>query len=92
MLSRASGPEPLSKRIQIAAKPLTSPSRLVAMEATTLVQIGSSLRRLIRVFPRRTKASPDDALTYFSPTDLFSEQDEVRRTTGNHCESHFEAW
>lgn len=34
-------------------------------------------RRLIRVFPRKTKASPDDALAYFGPPDLFAEADEV---------------
>lgn len=33
--------------------------------------------RLIRVFPRRTKASPDDSLAYFGPPDLFAEADEV---------------
>jgi hypothetical protein len=33
--------------------------------------------RLIRVFPRRTKATPTDALAYFGPPDLFAEADEV---------------
>ncbi len=33
--------------------------------------------KIIRVFPRRTKASPDDALAYFGPPDLFSEADEI---------------
>jgi hypothetical protein len=33
--------------------------------------------RLIRVFPRKTKASPDDALAYFGPPDFFAEADEV---------------
>jgi hypothetical protein len=33
--------------------------------------------RLIRVFPRRTKASPDDELAYFGPPDMFAEADEV---------------
>jgi hypothetical protein len=33
--------------------------------------------RLIRVFPRRTKATPDDPLAYFGPPDLFAEADEV---------------
>jgi hypothetical protein len=33
--------------------------------------------RLIRVFPRRNKATPDDALAYFGPPDLFAEADEV---------------
>lgn len=33
--------------------------------------------RLIRVFPRRTKATPDDALARFGPPDLFDEADEV---------------
>ena len=35
------------------------------------------LMRLIRVFPRKTKASPDDDLAYFGPPDLFAEADEV---------------
>lgn len=34
-------------------------------------------RRLIRVFPRKTKATPDDALVRFGPPDLFDEADEV---------------
>ena len=34
-------------------------------------------KRLIRVFPRKTKASPDDGLAYFGPPDLFAEADEV---------------
>jgi hypothetical protein len=33
--------------------------------------------RLIRVFPRRTKASPLDPLAYFGPPDFFAEADEV---------------
>jgi len=33
--------------------------------------------RLIRVFPRRTKATPDDALAYFGAPDMFAEADEV---------------
>jgi hypothetical protein len=33
--------------------------------------------RLIRVFPRKTRASPDDSLAYFGPPDLFAEADEV---------------
>lgn len=33
--------------------------------------------RLIRVFPRKTKATPDDDLAYFGPPDLFAEADEV---------------
>lgn len=35
------------------------------------------MERLIRVFPRKTKASPDDPLAYFGPPDLFAEADEV---------------
>lgn len=42
-----------------------------------LVHIDSQTRRIIRVFPRRTKASPDDALAYFGEPDLFAEADEV---------------
>lgn len=34
-------------------------------------------RKLIRVFPRRTKATPRDDLTYFGPPDLFAEGDAV---------------
>jgi len=33
--------------------------------------------KIIRVFPRRTKASPRDPLAYFGPPDLFAEADEV---------------
>lgn len=33
--------------------------------------------RLARVFPRKTKASPNDALAYFGEPDLFAEADEV---------------
>lgn len=33
--------------------------------------------RIIRVFPRRTRATPDDALAYCGPPDLFAEADEV---------------
>jgi hypothetical protein len=33
--------------------------------------------RLIRVFPRTTKATPRDELAYFGPPDLFAEADEV---------------
>lgn len=35
------------------------------------------MTRLIRVFPRRTKASPDDDLAYFGPPDMLAEADEV---------------
>src|SRR5260370_28422846 len=35
------------------------------------------LMRMIRVFPRKTKATPDDALAYFGPPDLFAEADEI---------------
>jgi hypothetical protein len=33
--------------------------------------------RIIRVFPRKTKATPTDALTYFGPPDQLAETDEV---------------
>lgn len=33
--------------------------------------------RLIRVFPRRTKATPDDPLAYVGSPDLFAEADEI---------------
>jgi hypothetical protein len=35
------------------------------------------MSRLIRVFPRKTKATPDDALAYFGPPDAAAEADEV---------------
>jgi hypothetical protein len=35
------------------------------------------MTRIIRVFPRRTKASPDDPLAYFGPPDFFAAADEV---------------
>jgi hypothetical protein len=35
------------------------------------------MMRLIRVFPRKTKATPDDALAYFGPPDRQAEADEV---------------
>lgn len=38
---------------------------------------GTGPTRLIRVFPRRTKATPDDALAYVGPPDMFAEADEV---------------
>lgn len=41
-----------------------------------LVQIGTP-RRIIRVFPRKTRASPIDELAYFGPPDLFAEADEI---------------
>jgi len=43
----------------------------------SLIEIASSPRRLIRVFPRKTKASPVDDLAFFGPPDLFAEADEV---------------
>lgn len=33
--------------------------------------------QLIRVFPRKTRATPDDELAYFGPPDLFAQADEV---------------
>ncbi len=33
--------------------------------------------KIIRVFPRRTKATPIDCLAYYGPPDLFAEADEV---------------
>lgn len=33
--------------------------------------------RIIRVFPRKTKATPTDSLAYFGPPDLFAEADEI---------------
>jgi len=42
-----------------------------------LVNIDCGSRRLIRVFPRITKATPQDDLSYFGPPDLFAAADEV---------------
>ncbi len=33
--------------------------------------------RIIRVFPRKTRATPDDALAYFGPPDVSAEADEI---------------
>ena len=35
------------------------------------------MKRIIRVFPRKTKATPDDELAYCGPPDLFAAADEV---------------
>lgn len=35
------------------------------------------MTRIIRVFPRRTKATPDDAMAYVGSPDLFAEADEI---------------
>ncbi len=42
-----------------------------------LLQLGLPTKRLIRVFPRRTKATPADDLARFGPPDLFDQADEV---------------
>lgn len=46
-----------------------------------LIEIGPApaiaRNRLIRVFPRRTKATPDDPLAYYGPPDLFAQADEI---------------
>jgi hypothetical protein len=44
---------------------------------TDLVNIQPRAKRLIRVFPRVTKATPKDDLAFFGPPDLFAEADEV---------------
>ncbi len=41
------------------------------------VTIATQPKRLIRVFPRKNRATPDDELAYFGPPDLFAEADEV---------------
>ena len=38
---------------------------------------GPDTVRLIRVFPRKTRATPIDALAYFGPPDMFAEADEI---------------
>jgi hypothetical protein len=55
------------------------------------------MSRLIRVFPRRTKATPDDALAYVGPPDLFAEADEVHVSVSftydkRYAEDLAEAW
>ncbi len=42
-----------------------------------LDRLRAAPRKIIRVFPRKTKASPRDDLAYFGPPDLFSQADEV---------------
>jgi hypothetical protein len=43
----------------------------------TVAEAEMSAPRIIRGFPRKTKATPDDALAYFGPPDLRAEADEV---------------
>lgn len=43
----------------------------------SLVQIDVPARRIARVFPRITKATPDDAMAFFDEPGLFDEADEV---------------
>ena len=42
-----------------------------------LARTGLGEMRLIRVFPRKNKATPDDDLAYFGSPDLFTEADEI---------------
>ena len=41
------------------------------------IALSASSVRLARVFPRRTKATPNDDLAFFGPPDLFVEADEI---------------
>ena len=41
-------------------------------EVGGLVTINGGSKRIVRVFPRKTKASPEDDLAYFGPPDLFA--------------------
>jgi hypothetical protein len=43
----------------------------------SLIESAASPMRLIRVFPRKTKATPTDPLTYFGPPDRHAEADEI---------------
>ncbi len=54
----------------------SSPS-LAGTKADLFGEEGKGGMRLIRVFPRKTRASPDDSLAYFGPPDLFAEADEI---------------
>jgi hypothetical protein len=47
------------------------------MRDARIANSGWRIMRLIRVFPRKTKATPDDELAYFGPPDFFAEADEV---------------
>src|SRR5262245_59586326 len=40
-------------------------------------QEGMTEPRIMRVFPRKTKATPDDTLAYFGPPDRHAEADEI---------------
>jgi hypothetical protein len=55
------------------------------------------MKRIARVFPRKTKASPADALAYFEPPGMFAEADEVHVSVSftwdmNHAEYLAEQW
>jgi hypothetical protein len=41
-------------------------------------RVGGLGMRIARVFPRRTSASPSDALAFFGPPSMFDEADEIR--------------
>ena len=47
------------------------------MNNFTIVGQSSEPKTLVRVFPRRNKATPDDPLAFFGPPDMFVEADEV---------------
>ena len=53
--------------------------------------------RVIRVFPRRTRATPDDALAYVGPPDLFAQADRINLSVAftwdkPHAEQLAEEW
>jgi hypothetical protein len=47
------------------------------MNNLPIVGQNSEPKTLVRVFPRRNKATPDDPLAFFEPPDMFVEADEV---------------
>ena len=47
------------------------------MNNFTIVGQSSEPKTLVRVFPRRNRATPDDPLAFFGPPDMFVEADEV---------------
>jgi hypothetical protein len=57
-------------------------------DGSTLVRLhGGHHVKLIRVFPRRTKATPDDEFAYVGPPDLFTDQaDEVHISVAFTCD------
>ncbi len=56
-------------------------SALLSLSTDRLTVPAAAGKRIIRVFPGKTRATPDDPLAYFGPPDLFAEADEVHVST-----------